>query len=294
MMFDTLKVARRIRQARIEQNMTQMVLADKLGISYQAVSNWERGNSMPDISKLEELCGILKISIADLLGQDAQQEAQTIQRILESDQVSDEELTRVAPVLTPRQITGHIHKKAKYGVSGLSGLAPFLDAKTLGELAEGMEVEDLYQLSELALYLDEDTTDGLIEKFDGPVDDLYALTGLAPFASQRSMDRLVQRYEGSCDIYAVAELAPFLSRTSLDQLVSRIGEVGDLYTLSGLAPFVAKETLGALVERKLGEGDYHGVECLAAFLPKETLHKAAKLVMEQKDLETLQQIIAFV
>ena len=44
-MFDTLKTARRIRQARIERNLTQMALADQLGISYQAVSNWERGVS---------------------------------------------------------------------------------------------------------------------------------------------------------------------------------------------------------------------------------------------------------
>ena len=44
-MFDTMKVARAIREARISQNMTQMNLADEMGVSYQAVSNWERGVS---------------------------------------------------------------------------------------------------------------------------------------------------------------------------------------------------------------------------------------------------------
>ena len=38
--------------------MTQMELADRMGISFQVVSNWERGNSMPDISKLPELAEI--------------------------------------------------------------------------------------------------------------------------------------------------------------------------------------------------------------------------------------------
>ena len=67
-MFDTLKVAKRIRDGRNAKNMTQMELADKLGVSFQAVSNWERGASMPDISKLSDLSEILSISISELLG----------------------------------------------------------------------------------------------------------------------------------------------------------------------------------------------------------------------------------
>lgn len=43
--------------------MTQMELADKLDISFQAVSNWERGNTMPDISKFPELAEIFHISV---------------------------------------------------------------------------------------------------------------------------------------------------------------------------------------------------------------------------------------
>ena len=44
-MFDTMKIAAVIKQARIDRNMTQMQLADAMGVSYQAVSNWERGVS---------------------------------------------------------------------------------------------------------------------------------------------------------------------------------------------------------------------------------------------------------
>ena len=44
-MFDTTKVAKRIKEARVAQNLTQMQLADAMGVSYQAVSNWERGVS---------------------------------------------------------------------------------------------------------------------------------------------------------------------------------------------------------------------------------------------------------
>lgn len=42
-MFNTIEIAKRIKQARIDKNMTQMNLAEAMGVSYQAVSSWERG-----------------------------------------------------------------------------------------------------------------------------------------------------------------------------------------------------------------------------------------------------------
>ena len=47
-MLNMERVGRKISELRRERNMTQMELADQMGISFQAVSNWERGNSMPD------------------------------------------------------------------------------------------------------------------------------------------------------------------------------------------------------------------------------------------------------
>ena len=61
-MFDINVISKRIKNARVQKNMTQMDLADAMGVSYQAVSNWERGNSLPDISKIEQLCKELDIS----------------------------------------------------------------------------------------------------------------------------------------------------------------------------------------------------------------------------------------
>ena len=67
-MFSTVAVGKKISTLRKAHNMTQMALADQLGVSYQAVSNWERGNSMPDISKLPELAAIFGVTIDELLG----------------------------------------------------------------------------------------------------------------------------------------------------------------------------------------------------------------------------------
>lgn len=61
------KVGNIIRTLRLEQKMTQKQLADKMNISDKAVSKWERGFGMPDLSLIPELTDILGVDIAKLL-----------------------------------------------------------------------------------------------------------------------------------------------------------------------------------------------------------------------------------
>ena len=61
------KIGKFIAKCRKEQNFTQANLAEKLGITNQAVSKWEKGKSMPDASLMLELCQLLKISVNELL-----------------------------------------------------------------------------------------------------------------------------------------------------------------------------------------------------------------------------------
>ncbi len=57
----------KIRALRKNKNLTQDALGAKLGISGQAVAKWEKGESMPDIMLLPDLCKILGTSADDLL-----------------------------------------------------------------------------------------------------------------------------------------------------------------------------------------------------------------------------------
>lgn len=50
------------------KRMTQDEFAARLGVTPQAVSKWERGNGLPDVSLLEGICQILEISANTLLG----------------------------------------------------------------------------------------------------------------------------------------------------------------------------------------------------------------------------------
>ena len=65
--MDQIKIGRFIAEQRKKANLTQMQLAEKLGITDRAVSKWETGRAMPDSSIMLSLCGILNVTVNDLL-----------------------------------------------------------------------------------------------------------------------------------------------------------------------------------------------------------------------------------
>ena len=65
--MDQLRIGKFISEKRKTKGMTQAQLAEKLGITDRAVSKWETGRSMPDVSIMLELCDMLGITVNDLL-----------------------------------------------------------------------------------------------------------------------------------------------------------------------------------------------------------------------------------
>ena len=61
------KIGKFISIVRKDKKLTQKNLADKLGITDRAISKWENGRSMPDLSLLKPLCDTLDITINELL-----------------------------------------------------------------------------------------------------------------------------------------------------------------------------------------------------------------------------------
>ena len=60
-------IAEKISEFRKLRSLSQQELGEKLGVTGQAVSKWEKGESMPDIMLLPELCQILGITADALL-----------------------------------------------------------------------------------------------------------------------------------------------------------------------------------------------------------------------------------
>lgn len=61
------KIGKFIAENRKSKRITQSELAEKLGVTDRAVSNWENGKNMPELSLFKPLCDILEISINELM-----------------------------------------------------------------------------------------------------------------------------------------------------------------------------------------------------------------------------------
>ena len=72
-----------IKKLRKEKGLTQETLADFLGVSFQTISKWERGETYPDITTLPVIASFFNITIDDLLGVDKVKKEQKINEYLE-------------------------------------------------------------------------------------------------------------------------------------------------------------------------------------------------------------------
>lgn len=78
------KIGKFISEKRKEKKLTQEQLADKLGVSINAVSKWERGICLMDMSLLKPLSKILDVNVVDILSGEKVSSNQMIERYEES------------------------------------------------------------------------------------------------------------------------------------------------------------------------------------------------------------------
>lgn len=89
----TVYLGENIKKLRREKELTQETLAEFLGVTFQRVSNWERGESYPDITMLPEIAGFFKVSVDELLGVNkAKNETQIIKELESYSNLTDKEL----------------------------------------------------------------------------------------------------------------------------------------------------------------------------------------------------------
>ncbi|MBQ4381906.1 MAG: helix-turn-helix transcriptional regulator [Oscillospiraceae bacterium] len=65
--MDTLRIGQYIQFLRKSAGLTQKELAEKLGVSFQAVSKWENGDALPDTGLILDLCDLLGTTADKLL-----------------------------------------------------------------------------------------------------------------------------------------------------------------------------------------------------------------------------------
>jgi len=65
--MNTIEIGKYVKSKRIEMHLTQKELSEKLNISFQAVSKWETGTSLPDTAILLELSDVLEVTVDQIL-----------------------------------------------------------------------------------------------------------------------------------------------------------------------------------------------------------------------------------
>ena len=82
-----------LKRLRLEKNLTQEKLADFLGVSFQSISKWERGDTYPDITMLPCIASFFCVSVDELLGVDkAKDEAEILKELEAYDNLTDTDM----------------------------------------------------------------------------------------------------------------------------------------------------------------------------------------------------------
>lgn len=232
--FNMHEIGRIIAQHRKAHNMTQMELADLMNVSFQAVSNWERGQSMPDISKLPELAECFGVSIDALLGRSIPLITHTAEGQLDGylaeHDVSLREIAEAAPLLKPTQMETLEEK-----------LLELPDAPA--DTPHGQPV-----LQDLLPFLSTDAVDQLMQRYLDAGDDT-ALTACLPFASTAKLESIADAWDAQGK--PIQPLLPFLSTEKLEQFADAWLRNGK--SINAMLPFLSGDLLTRLYVQALNE-----------------------------------------
>lgn len=273
-MFDTQKTGEIIAQHRRQKNMTQMELAEEMSVSFQAVSSWERGNTMPDISRLPQLCSILGISIDQLLGDNPY--LPTVHQLLEPQQnnaIPAQHLIDLEPAIKPRDLSEMIHQNREgmffESFDQLLQLIPFLtqeDAEALVRAHRPL-ITSLGDFAMIAPMLPAKLVLEIVDQL--PMENVNSTTCLllAPFIGPERMQRLLEQSPAVLESgETVAQLAPFVARDYLHRILSQRQFSFSQEELFLLAPFVEQPLLQQMLEQS-SDAQPLSAKALAQFAP---------------------------
>lgn len=85
-----MDIGNAIKKLRLDRKITQEEVAEYLGISYQAVSKWETGTTMPDIALLPKIAVFFGVRIDDLFSVNHEDELERIQHVLSYEGLSEQ------------------------------------------------------------------------------------------------------------------------------------------------------------------------------------------------------------
>lgn len=273
-MFNMESIGRRIAELRKKANMTQMELADHMGITFQSISNWERGNTMPDISKLPELAELFDVTIDELLGK----ESKLIKNIIEDkedghaadEEISVSELVEAAPILKPETLDEIIEKN--------NMLEKAIDTDSKEDSMESNIMEsNINAIRELLPFLSSDMINRYADKF---LDEGIDISELLQFMSKAAVDEIAKE-----EYRKGKSIKPYLSRMSKDA----IDEAAKLLLLNGkdisdYLLYMNKSTVEEIIKSQFESGK--DISGYLFYINRQTVGEIAEYELEKgKDIK---------
>lgn len=149
-MFDIKKFGKAFSNLRKNADMTQNEVADKLNLSRQAVSKYERGESFPDISVLVSVADLFNITLDQLIGygEPTNGESLILKNVAKGEDIVAENISDVvnlAPLLKPSILEKLSRKFSEEGIdiSHIVALSEYLNDETVTNLIEKASFKDL-------------------------------------------------------------------------------------------------------------------------------------------------------
>ena len=190
-MFDTMKFGKALSTLRKQADMTQNEVADRLNLSRQAISKYERGESFPDISILVMIAELFNVTLDELInyGEPTKGESTILKNVAKgnADIIAENiaDVVNLAPLLKPSILTKLSHQFEKQGI----------DISDIITLAEYLNDESVVKLIEKATF--DDINDELLEKF-------------IPMLNHNSKEAIFQKIlDGEMDWHFIKALLPY-------------------------------------------------------------------------------------
>ncbi len=259
--FDMRRTGRTIARLRRERNLSQMALADRIGVSYQAVSNWERGQSMPDIAKLPDLATILGTTIDELLGRNApliaHAAAGTLTGYIQTNTPAAGEVAEAAPLLQPDQVDcltdrllgltqpaddPHFPPPEDIAFDDLTALLPFLSTEKVNLILRSLASRQM-DCSPLFPFASDDQL-ALLAREAAEAGNMDRLLCLAPFLNKDVLDGIALFLPASNQ--DITGLLPFLSDKILRQIA--LERLRHRESVTTLLPFLDEAFLSSLAD----------------------------------------------
>ena len=190
-MFDITKFGGYLSRLRKNADMTQSELADRLNVTHQAISRYEKGHCFPDIAVLVLLADIFHVTLDELIG-------------------AGEPTKREFEILG-KVATGS-NEIAVDDLSEIAGIAPILKPGVLNKLTDNCQKQgiDITSIVDLAEYLSDETILSLIERADFDIINDELLTKLLPLLDVKTKSAVFEKIlDGTLDWHLLETLLPY-------------------------------------------------------------------------------------